>query len=87
MPGAQRNGKFSRDIWAHHSQLLGAILLVPEFGLEQYPAHAYQQGNIINSAGMMTAKKSWTFNVIEELFDYAKILYSSQVASYSIYGH
>ena len=87
MTGAQRDGKACRDLWSHHSRNLGAILLVPEFSIEQYPAAAYQQGNIINSQGLLTARPTWSFAVIEALFDYAKALYSNQVATYSIYGH
>lgn len=87
MTGAQRDGQACRDLWSPQSRKLGAILLVPEFSLDHYPPASYQQGNIVNGVGQLKAKETWSFAVIEALFDYAKTLYSSQVATYSIYGH
>jgi hypothetical protein len=81
MTGAQRDAQSCRDLWSPLSHELGTILLVPEFDHRHFPAAAYQQGNIVNAHGQPLPKAFWTLGIIENLFDYAKDLYSSQAAS------
>ncbi len=88
MHGLKRNGEKYRDAWIPHAKQGNFLLLVPEFSKRKYPGSAgYNLGNMFSSSGTKNDEASWSFTVIEDLFDHVKSISRSQESVYSIYGH
>jgi cyanophycinase len=73
MHGTLRNGETYRNQWVDLAQKYGVLLLVPEFSSADYPGGKYNRGNVLGKDDeALQPPETWTFAVLERLFDYAK---------------
>jgi pimeloyl-ACP methyl ester carboxylesterase len=88
MHGTLRNGETYRDQWADIAQKQGVLLLVPEFSRDDYPGGKYNRGNVLGQNDEAPQPPdTWTFAVLERVFDRVKTLTGSSARQYDIYGH
>ncbi len=88
MHGVKRNGETYRNTWIRHAREGRFLLLVPEFSSEDYPdSVGYHLGNMFSSSGRRNNEASWSFTVIEDLFDHVKATTGNQAVAYDLYGH
>jgi len=88
MTGAHRDGESYRSDWLPLIQNSNTLLLVLEFSKDDYPgAASYNQGNILDSAGNINPPESWSFNVVESLFQAVVRDTNSKTEKYALFGH
>lgn len=88
MHGTLRNGETYREPWVPLAGESGALVVVPEFGLDHYrDTRTYQFGNMRSKNGESIAEDKWTFAAIEHLFDHLKTSTGSQREQYYLFGH
>ena len=88
MHGTLRNGETYRDQWVDLAQKYGLLLIVPEFSSDDYPSGKYNRGNVRGKDDEAPQPpETWTFAVIERLFDHIKKITGNGAARYDIYGH
>jgi len=89
MHGVERDAKRYIEDWARTAERFGVILIAPEFDERRFPGpESYNQGGVIDPrTGKTRDPNSWTFSVIEPLFDEVKRRAGSRAGTYSIYGH
>jgi poly(3-hydroxybutyrate) depolymerase len=88
MHGTLRNGETYREPWVALAEGPGALVVVPEFGLEHYrEPRTYQFGNMRTKSGEPIEESKWTFAAVEHLFDHVKTLTGSQSERYFLFGH
>jgi poly(3-hydroxybutyrate) depolymerase len=88
MHGTLRNGETYREPWVPLAEEAGALVVVPEFGLEHYrDTRTYQFGNMRTKTGEPIDESKWTFAAIEHLFDHIKQRTGSQRDRYFLFGH
>jgi len=86
--GASRNGSVYRDEWQKHAEKYNFLVLCPELSKSDFPFWEYQYGNIYDKENKkFNPKDTWTFNLIEELFDFVREDRKMRVGSYCIFGH
>ena len=88
MHGTLRNGSEYRDQWATLAEKYGVLLLVPEFSKTDFPGGMYNRGNVMGENDDTSQPHStWSFPVIERIFDYVRDATKNPAAAYDIYGH
>jgi hypothetical protein len=89
MHGVERDAKRYIEDWARTAERYGVILIAPEFDERRFPGpEAYNQGGVIDPrTGRKRNPETWTFSVIEPLFDEVKQRTNSRTQTYSLYGH
>lgn len=89
MHGVERDAKRYIEDWARTAERFGVILIAPEFDERRFPGpESYNQGGVIDPrTGTKRDPESWTFSVIEPLFDEVRRMAGSRVGTYSMYGH
>lgn len=88
MHGTLRNGETYRNQWVDLAQKYGVLLLVPEFSGDDYPGGKYNRGNVLGKDDeALQPSETWTFAVLERLFDYTKKITGNGAKQYDIYGH
>lgn len=92
--GANRNAEDYRNYWVDASSQSNFIVLSPEFSSNFYPGLGdnYLLGNVFVDGDNPTAtsrneRASWTFSVIEPLFDFVKLELSNDQDDYFAWGH
>ncbi|WP_339838240.1 hypothetical protein [uncultured Flavobacterium sp.] len=91
--GTDRNAKDYRDAMVAKAELLGFILLVPEFSEQDFPGgDAYNLGNVFvdgdnPSPSTLHPENEWTFSIIEPLFDFVKTQVDNSTSQYDVFGH
>jgi hypothetical protein len=86
--GANRNGARYRDEWQKHARQYKFLVLCPELSESDFSYWEYNCGNIYNEKeSRYNRKEEWTFNLIEQLFDFVKQDKQMIVGSYCIFGH
>ncbi len=86
--GVLRNGEQYLKDWMPYASERRFLLVVPEFSQPEFPgAHGYQDGNLTTPAGKATPRESWSYNMIEPIFDAVRARCHSRCARYSLYGH
>jgi poly(3-hydroxybutyrate) depolymerase len=85
--GVNRNGREYRDSWVEQARSRKFLLICPEFGAQDYPTRAFQQGNVVDAAGQTVSREQWTYSTIEVLFDFVKKTTGSAATNYHLYGH
>ncbi len=88
MHGIKRDAQKYWNLWIKHSERQNFLLLVPEFSNQHYPGIIkYNLGNTFSSLGEPIAKSTWTYTIIERIFDAAKTIMKFRTNTYNIYGH
>ncbi|MBC8102126.1 MAG: hypothetical protein H7Z41_06010 [Cytophagales bacterium] len=88
MHGTLRNGEDYRNQWMDLAQKHGVLLLVPEFSRADYPGGKYNRGNVLGEDDKSPQPPdTWTFAVIERLFDHVKQITGNKNRRYDLYGH
>jgi poly(3-hydroxybutyrate) depolymerase len=88
MHGTLRNGEIYRDQWVDLAQKYGVLLIVPEFSSDDYPSGKYNRGNVLGKDDEAPQPpETWTFAVLERLFDQVKKMTGNGAKQYDIYGH
>lgn len=88
LPGIDRDARTYRDIWAPHARKENALLLVPQFSLEDYPgSRCYNMGNMFGPRGRAIPRQDWSFSRIEQIFDHVGDLIGGSRTGYRLYGH
>ncbi len=87
MHGVHRDAdRYCRD-WMPYAEQRKFLLICPEFDENQFSTHAYQRGNVVDDSGNPLPQSSWTFPILERLFDHVRALAGNSSRSYYIYGH
>lgn len=87
--GAERNGRIAISNWKAIAEDRQIILVAPNFTSELYPSIDYQFGGV--SYSTVTYKErpeeTWTYKIIEPIFDYIKEKTGNVSKTYDICGH
>ena len=90
MHGNGRTGESYFRTWRQPAIDYGFLLIVPEFGAENYPgSRSYNLGNVFpgEKPTIRNPESDWTFTAIEDLFDVIRKAAGSTRAAFRIYGH
>jgi len=88
MHGDSRSGLLYLKEWAQYAEKENFLLLCPELPKDQFDYWAYNCGNIYDSQKKsFNPKEQWTFNLIEQLFDFAVADREMLTRCYCIFGH
>lgn len=91
--GNNRDALEARNALVAKSNQLGFITVVPEFSQDDFPgSDAYMLGNIFDdgdapSDATLNDEESWTFSVIDPLFDFMKAQCGNETSRYDVFGH
>lgn len=91
MPGSQRVGKTQIDAWEPLAEKHGFVVLVPEMMQNKgYRKNSYRFGfvsrSLKNGEFKLRPRQKWTFQLIEEIFDYYVSETNSKVKQYDLFG-
>ncbi len=88
MTGAHRDGKQYREDWLPLVAGRHTLLLVLEFDRDTYPdSTSYNLGRLIDSRGRVQPQETWSFNLVEAVFDHVVSDVGSTATDYAIFGH
>ncbi len=87
MHGIGRNAEGMRDVWRSQADARGFIVIAPEFTEELFPSREYALGRVLDDDGSPTPPSTWTYQVVEELFDEMVRRLDSSRTGYALYGH
>ena len=89
MHGAHRNAKANFNEALDAAAVFNCVVIAPEFNKDVYPeGDMYTFGNVYNRKGKhFNPKETWTFELIEPLFDEVVRQIKSVSKGYYIYGH
>lgn len=88
MHGTNRNAADYRDAWIPLIAGQNAIVVAPEFDSEHFPGvNAYNLGGMWDDEDRPIKPESWTFNVVERVFDDLVRRVGSNQTSYDMFGH
>lgn len=90
MHGAERSGLVQRGVWRNLAEEHGFIILAPQFVHKNgYLENDYQFGGVSETAKEFVLKpeEKWTYQMIENLFDYFKECTGSTAETYDMFGH
>ena len=87
IPGAQRDAEAYRSDWVPLVKDRSVLVIVPEFGEDDYPDSAYNLGNLMDDNHDPRPPEEWTFSVIEALFDQVVADIHSHEKGFDMYGH
>ncbi len=88
MHGTLRNGAEYRDLWIAQATRYKALLVVPEFGKDDFPSGLYNRGNVRGRDDKEPEPESkWTFGILERVFDDVKARTGNKSGGYYLYGH
>ncbi|MHC4068315.1 MAG: hypothetical protein ACYS18_04090 [Planctomycetota bacterium] len=77
-----------RDEWQQYARKYNFLVLCPELSKKDFPYWEYNCGNIYDKEKKRyNPKEEWTFNLIEQLFDFVREDRKMRVGSYCIFGH
>jgi poly(3-hydroxybutyrate) depolymerase len=83
-----RSGKQYRDEWAQYAVKYNFLVLCPEFSSAEFDWWKFNAGNIYDmEKKKYNPRQDWTFNIIEQLFDFAKRDRQMKAEAYCIFGH
>ncbi|EAZ95248.1 hypothetical protein FBBAL38_09674 [Flavobacteria bacterium BAL38] len=91
--GTERNASDYRNTLITKAQLLGFIVIAPEFSEQNFPGgDGYNLGNVFidgdnPSASSLNPESEWTFSIIEPLFDFVKTQINNTNGTYYMFGH
>jgi pimeloyl-ACP methyl ester carboxylesterase len=91
--GADRNAAAYRNAWIEYADQYGIMVFAPEFNTTHYPGgDMYNLGNVFvdgdnPSPATLNEESSWTFSLIEPLFQHIRLAMQSNRQTYDVYGH
>lgn len=86
--GVGRNVDTYRRAWIAHAERCNFLLVVPEFTAELFSqGPGYQQGGMFTREGAPQPRESWSFFVIDRVFDRLKAQGGTTRDTFGIYGH
>jgi pimeloyl-ACP methyl ester carboxylesterase len=85
--GASRGASATFSAWKDSVGTRNLIIVAPLFAEADYPSGQYSEGNTANKSSGPTPPASWTFHVIEELFDHVRKTTGATTGGYILYGH
>lgn len=86
--GWQRDAQRYRDAWVPHAERLGRILVAPRFTRGHFPgSRAFNQGDVLDEAGVLRAPEAWALSRIEDLFGALSRWFEHPAPHYDLYGH
>jgi hypothetical protein len=87
--GASRDATRYFEDWSAAGQAHGLIVVVPEFNAKDFPrSAAYNLGNVFEArSGTVNRRSTWSFSVLEPLFDHVLNLTGGEQDAYTLYGH
>jgi poly(3-hydroxybutyrate) depolymerase len=87
MHGLLRQGAAVRDAWREAAEQQGFVVAVPQFDATSYRGTVnYNTGRVLVD-GKVTAPATWSFAVIEEVFDALRAQLGLSARRYVLYGH
>ena len=90
MHGAERSGLIQRGVWHNLAEEYGFIILAPQFThANGYKENDYQFGGVSEDPKtfILKPRETWTYQIIEPLFDYFKECTGNTVKTYDMFGH
>ena len=89
MHGWSREAQRYFDDWKVLGEEQGFIVVVPHFPVDDFPSsNDYNLGHVFESGtAKLRSRKTWTFAVIEPLFDAVVADLGGKQASYTLFGH
>ncbi|NDV80712.1 hypothetical protein [Bacteroides sp. 51] len=85
-PGTGRNANDYLAAWINIAKQKQIMVFALEFPSDTYSSSQYIEGGMF-SGGTLLAEASWTFSVIEPLFDYIKSETGNRQQQYDMFGH
>jgi hypothetical protein len=86
--GDNRKGAAYRDVWKQYAESYNFLVICPELSDAEFPYSKYNLGNVYDEEKKkFNSREQWTFNIIEQLFDFVKEDRQIKVSTYCIYGH
>ncbi len=87
--GVRRDARLYRDAWGDSGLENNALVVVPEFDPERFAdGPAYQQGGLFAPDGVVARPRaSWTFAILERLFDHIRRETRITAERYHLFGH
>ncbi|HLT52729.1 MAG TPA: hypothetical protein VKZ97_02505 [Flavobacteriaceae bacterium] len=91
--GAGRNADEYRDAMVSKAQQFGFMIFAPEFSISEFPnGDAYNLGNVYvdgdnPSAQTLNPEHTWSYSIIDPLFDHIKTLTNNETDTYNAFGH
>ena len=74
------------EIAGSYSDKFGAVIVAPQFGVENFPGDSYMFGNMLDNKGSIAPKEQWGFSIVEHLFDALSDGLGLTNATYDIVG-
>lgn len=89
MHGAQRTSAPGLENWKPFAQKEGVVIIAPEFRKPYYQENEYQFGGIMTQrlGTELAPEESWTYNLVEILFDLFKKETGNKSEHYDMFGH
>lgn len=88
MHGLNRNASEYRDQWRDLAETHNFVLIVPEFSKADFPdREGYNFGGMITAAGVPKPRTTWTFSLIDQVFNSFVTQAASPATGYDLYGH
>lgn len=85
--GLLRRGADVRDAWIANADRYGFIVVTPQFDNVAYKGSINYNVGRVMTAGRVNAPQSWSFQVIEEVFDDVRKRLALDVTGYALFGH
>ncbi|MDG1049363.1 MAG: hypothetical protein P8R46_04075, partial [Planctomycetota bacterium] len=86
--GVQRNPESYLEPWTSFADATGCAVFAPLFSAEEFPgSRSYNQGNVLSIDEILQPRDTWSFQVIEDLFDEVRAWCDSQASTYAVFGH
>lgn len=89
MHGADRNAEYQVDSWGEVAEDKGIAVIAPCLDRAGYPSLEYQFGGVSSSEYSYVPRppESYTYNMVEALFDWFRAQTGNRTETYDIWGH
>jgi poly(3-hydroxybutyrate) depolymerase len=88
MHGQGRNADGYRDVWMKHADKYGFMVVAPQFDSAHWGnLYASADAKVLMREGKPADPATWSYSVIERLFDAINTATTGKRATYRIYGH
>jgi len=87
MHGVSRDARGYRDTWIEHAEKHAWMIVAPQFNVEQWGTGGYSYASVIGKDGAPRDPSTWSFTVVEHLFDAIREATGNRSSDYLLYGH